>query len=132
MTPLESLCVIMNQMTHPSIVIVEDDPEIGDLVARYLRGQDMEVMHALDGKAMDAILSSKKIDLIILDINLPGEDGLSICRRLRVETRIPIIMLTARNDDIDKILNIIHSLCVCKKYFPYVDRFLFLARELHI
>jgi two-component system OmpR family response regulator len=97
---------IMNQMTHPSIVIVEDDPEIGDLVARYLRGQDMEVMHALDGKAMDAILSSKKIDLIILDINLPGEDGLSICRRLRVETRIPIIMLTARNDDIDKILGL--------------------------
>ena len=96
----------MIQMTHPSIVIVEDDPEIGDLVARYLRGQDMEVMHAFDGKAMNTILSSKMIDLIILDINLPGEDGLSICRRLRGETRIPIIMLTARNDDTDKILGL--------------------------
>lgn len=93
----------MDHATHSSIAIVEDDPEIGDLVSRYLRGQEMEVIHVSDGKAMDAILAEQNIDLVILDINLPLEDGLSICRRLRIEKQIPIIMLTARNDDIDKI-----------------------------
>ena len=93
-------------MKNISIMIVEDDPEIGELVSRYLRGQGMSVSHASDSKAMDALLSSTQCDLILLDINLPGENGLSICRRLRVERGIPIIILTARNEDIDKILGL--------------------------
>jgi len=88
---------------HPSVLIVEDDPEIGDLVSRYLREQGIRVFYATDGKSMDAIISSQNVDLIILDINLPGEDGLSICRRLSAKTKIPVIMLTARNDEVDKI-----------------------------
>lgn len=93
-------------MKNASILIVEDDPEIGELVSRYLRDQGMSVVHVTDGKAMDAVISSKKCDLIILDINLPGEDGLSICRRLRVEKGIPTIILTARNEDVDKVLGL--------------------------
>lgn len=90
-------------MSEYSILIVEDDPEIGDLVSRYLQIHSMKVSNVSDGMAMDRLLVSEKFDLIILDINLPEEDGYSICKRIREEKQIPVLILTARNDIHDKI-----------------------------
>ena len=85
-------------MSTPHILLVEDDPEIATLVARYLSSNDMRVSRAGDGREMDRVMRDARIDLIILDIMLPGEDGLAICRRLRTSSQAPIIMLTARSD----------------------------------
>ena len=88
------------------ILVVEDDEEIRSLLSRYLTDQGFKVMLARDGKQTDEILASEQVDLIVLDINLPGEDGLSICMRLRNIGGPPLIMLTARGEDTDRILGI--------------------------
>lgn len=90
----------------PSILLVEDDSEIGDLVSRYLRKHEMEVTIAPSGKAMDAAFANRDFDLLILDIHLPGEDGLSICRRIRMRSNLPIVIVTAQGDDVDKIVGL--------------------------
>ena len=90
----------------PHILIVEDDREISALVARYLAQNDMRCAAAADGRQMDRLLRAGRIDLIVLDLNLPGEDGLAICRRLRQSSAVPIIMLTARNEDVDRIIGL--------------------------
>lgn len=92
--------------TTAQILIVEDDSEISSLVARYLSQNGMRGTVARDGREMDRALREGGFDLIVLDLNLPGEDGLSICRRLRQGTSIPIIMLTARSEDIDRIIGL--------------------------
>ncbi|CAM5767004.1 DNA-binding response regulator [Labrys miyagiensis] len=88
------------------VLIVEDDPEISRLVADFLRREDFEVSVAADGKAMDIILQRERPDLIVLDLMLPGEDGLSICRRLRGANTIPILMLTAKSEEIDRVVGL--------------------------
>lgn len=94
-------------MTHsPHIMLVEDDREIRVLVSRFLRSNDMRVSTTADGREMDRMLRDNRIDLIVLDIMLPGEDGLSICRRLRASSRVPMIMLTAKGEDIDRIVGL--------------------------
>ena len=94
------------QSAAPHILIVEDDREISALVARYLRGQECRVSVAGDGREMDRILAEQEIDLVVLDLMLPGEDGLSLCRRLREASAIPILMLTARAEEIDRIVGL--------------------------
>ena len=89
-----------------SILLVEDDAEIGALISRYLQANQMSVTLVENGIAMDAALATEGYDLVLLDINLPGEDGLSICRRLRGEREIPIVMVTAQGDDTDKIVGL--------------------------
>jgi len=88
---------------HPHILLVEDDREIRTLVTRLLRANDMRASAAADGKEMDAILQNGRFDLVVLDIMLPGEDGFTICRRLRMSSNLPVIMLTAKGEDIDRI-----------------------------
>ncbi len=88
------------------ILIVEDDRDISTLVARYLSQNGMRTSTARDGREMDRILRERSFDLIVLDLNLPGEDGFSICRRLCLTTQMPIIMLTARSEDIDRIIGL--------------------------
>jgi len=88
------------------VLIVEDDPEISRLVADFLRREGFSVEVAGDGKAMDAALQRLRPDLIVLDLMLPGEDGLSICRRLRASGIIPILMLTAKSDEIDRVVGL--------------------------
>ena len=78
------------------ILIVDDHREIRDLVSRALTKEGFRVSSAADGRAMRKILADGRIDLILLDLMLPGEDGLSLCRALRSESNIPIIMLTAK------------------------------------
>lgn len=93
--------------THPAtILMVEDDPEISRLVADFMRREGFEVACVADGKAMDAMLQRLRPDLVILDLMLPGEDGLSICRRLRADDTIPIVMLTAKSDEIDRVVGL--------------------------
>jgi len=90
----------------PTILIVEDDPEISRLVADFMRREGFEVACAGDGKAMDAVLQRLRPDILILDLMLPGEDGLSICRRMRATDTIPILMLTAKSDEIDRVVGL--------------------------
>ena len=88
------------------VLVVEDDEDIRSLVSRYLTDHGFEVTLAGDGEEMDEILAREKVDLIVLDINLPGEDGFSICLRLRNAGSPPLIMLTARGEHTDRILGI--------------------------
>ena len=89
------------------IVVVDDDARIRDLLRRYLTQEGFEVLLAEDGKALNRMLTRENIDLIVLDLMLPGEDGLSICRRLRAANdATPIIMLTAKVEDVDRIVGL--------------------------
>ncbi|KAF1853429.1 hypothetical protein Lal_00041059 [Lupinus albus] len=96
----------MTALATPHILVVEDDREISALVARYLRGNDCRVTLAGDGREMDRALAEARIDLIVLDLMLPGEDGFSLCRRLRETSQIPILMLTAKSEEVDRILGL--------------------------
>lgn len=89
------------------ILIVDDDSRLRELLARYLGEQGFAVRSASDGVAMDHVLASETIDLIVLDLMLPNEDGLALCRRLRGSgMHVPIIMLTARGDEVDRIVGL--------------------------
>lgn len=88
------------------ILLVDDDQKLSSLLVRYLKEQGLNTISVLDGTAMDLALQQYDIDLIILDIMLPGEDGISIAKRLRSESNIPIVMLSARGDDIEKIIGL--------------------------
>ncbi len=89
------------------ILVVDDDARIRDLPRRYLAQEGFEVIVAEDGKALTRIMMRDPIDLIVLDLMMPGEDGLSICRRLRAAgDRTPIIMLTAKGEDVDRIVGL--------------------------
>lgn len=92
--------------SEPHILIVDDNREIRDLVSRFLEKEGYRTSSAADGRAMRKVLKDGKIDMVILDLMLPGEDGLSLCRELRVESNIPIIMLTAKGEEIDRIVGL--------------------------
>ncbi|MCX5494693.1 response regulator [Kaistia dalseonensis] len=97
----------MDQTSKQAVIlIVEDDREIGALLSEFLGREGYEVEVALSGSAMDMALGRTEPDMVILDLMLPGEDGLSICRRLRARSRVPILMLTAKDDDIDRIVGL--------------------------
>ena len=108
MHPTETLADAraMTAPATPHILVVEDDREISALVARYLRGNECRVTLAGDGHEMDRALAESRIDLIVLDLMLPGEDGLSLCRRLRETSQVPIVMLTAKGEEVDRILGL--------------------------
>lgn len=96
----------MNSPLH-RLLVVDDDLRLRDLLGKYLAEQGFAVESAHDGAEMDKKLARSRYDLIVLDLMLPGEDGLSICRRLRGNgERIPIIMLTAKGDEIDRIVGL--------------------------
>jgi two-component system phosphate regulon response regulator OmpR len=89
------------------ILVVDDDLRMRDLLVRYLGGEGYEVKAAADAPAMDKLLARERYDLVVLDLMLPGEDGLAICRRLRAQGAAPaIIMLTAKGDDVDRIVGL--------------------------
>ena len=90
----------------PHILIVDDHREIRELVTRALVKEGFRVSSAADGRAMQKAISDGRIDLILLDLMLPGEDGLSLCRTLRAKSAIPIIMLTAKGDEIDRVIGL--------------------------
>jgi two-component system phosphate regulon response regulator OmpR len=89
------------------ILVVDDDQRLRDLLVRYLGGEGYEVKAVPDAGGMDKQLARERYDLIVLDLMLPGEDGLAICRRLRGHATAPaIIMLTAKGDDVDRIVGL--------------------------
>jgi DNA-binding response OmpR family regulator len=88
------------------ILVVDDDAALRALLSDYLAREGFSVAGADDGTAMDAWLAENETDLIILDLMLPGEDGLTLARRLRANSQVPIIMLSARGDDIDRIIGL--------------------------
>ncbi len=89
------------------IVIVDDDARIRDLLRRFLAQEGFDVLLAEDARALQRITQRETVDLLVLDVMLPGEDGLSICRRLRqAGDKTPIIMLTAKGEDVDRILGL--------------------------
>jgi two-component system OmpR family response regulator len=90
----------------PHILIVDDHREIRDLVSRALTKEGFRVSVAADGRAMRKVLADSRIDLILLDLMLPGEDGLSLCRGLRAQSTVPIIMLTAKGDEVDRVIGL--------------------------
>src|SRR5712664_3193241 len=90
----------------PNILVVEDDRETRTLIAKYLRTNGCNVTTANDGRDMARAMVDHRVDLLILDVMLPGEDGLNLCRKVRAESQIPIIMLTARGEDVDRILGL--------------------------
>jgi two-component system OmpR family response regulator len=89
-----------------SVLLVEDDAEIGELISRYLENNAMSVKLVTNGEAMDDEFANSDFDILILDLNLPGEDGFSICRRVRSGKDIPIVIVTAQDEDVDKILGL--------------------------
>jgi two-component system phosphate regulon response regulator OmpR len=97
----------MDQEKPKKIMVVDDDARIRDLLRRYLSQEGYEVFVAEDSKAMSRIMVKERFDLIVLDLMLPGEDGLSICKRLRAsKDQTPIIMLTAKGEDVDRIIGL--------------------------
>lgn len=94
-------------MSTKKILVVDDDARLRELLVRYLGEQGYAVQAASDAAGMDKLRAREHFDLMVLDLMLPGEDGLSICRRLRAASEaIPIIMLTARGDEVDRILGL--------------------------
>ncbi len=89
------------------ILVVDDDHRHRDLLVRFLGGEGYDVKAVADAPAMDKQLARERYDLVVLDLMLPGEDGLAICRRLRAQDTAPaIIMLTAKGDDVDRIVGL--------------------------
>ena len=92
--------------TTPHILVVDDHPDIRDLVAKYLTKNGYRVSVADGGAAMKKVLASSSIDLVVLDLMMPGEDGLTLCRDLRAGGDMPVIMLTAMAEDTDRVIGL--------------------------
>lgn len=106
------------QTTH--VLIVDDDDDIRSLLSEFLERNRLTVFQASDGEVMKNVIKLQHIDLVVLDLNLPGEDGLSLCRQLRSTSNLPIIMLTAKSDPIDRIIGLETGAddYVCKPFEP--------------
>ena len=97
----------MMSETKSRIAVVDDDERMRDLLSRYLSEQGFQVQTAEDGPALGRLLARERFDLLVLDLMMPGEDGLAICRRLRGSgDSTPIIMLTAKGDEVDRIVGL--------------------------
>jgi len=95
---------VMNAAPH--LLIVDDDKELCALLSKFLSRHGYRVSVAHNGSEMASILEASRVSLVILDLMLPGEDGLVLCRRLRAASTLPIIMLTARGDEVDRIIGL--------------------------
>ena len=94
-------------MTEPArILIVDDDPDIRSLLGSYLIGFGLHADGVGDGDAMRQAMTQEHYDVVVLDLMLPGEDGLSLCRALRADSDVPIIMLTARGESTDRVVGL--------------------------
>jgi DNA-binding response OmpR family regulator len=93
------------QTTGP-VLVVDDEPVVRDVVCRYLRREGLEVVEAADGPQALAALARDRPSLVVLDVMLPGLDGLEVCRRIRADSRLPVILLTARGEESDRIVGL--------------------------
>ena len=88
------------------VLAVDDDPIVREAIADYLGQHDFRVTAIADGRAMQAVLASEVVDLVLLDLKLRSEDGMALARRLRDESAIPIIMLTGRREEADRVMGL--------------------------
>lgn len=94
-------------MSTHHVLVVDDNREMRHLVGRLLESDGYRVSTAADGKEMRRVLEERKVDLIVLDVMLPGDDGLTLCRNLRADaSAVPVIMLTAKGDEVDRIVGL--------------------------
>ena len=97
----------MNRREYNNLLLIEDDPEVSEMLTEYLHSEGFNVSSAADGQTgLDSALAQPHPDLIILDVMLPRLDGFEVLRRLRAVSPTPVLMLTARRDDIDRILGL--------------------------
>ena len=99
------MALIMSK-EQPTILVVEDEPTVAEVVERYLRRDGYVVRIAADGNAALAAFEAVAPDLVVLDIMLPGVDGLEVCRRIRARNQTPVILLTARTEEVDKLVGL--------------------------
>jgi DNA-binding response OmpR family regulator len=93
-------------MVSRRVLVVDDDPTIADAVAARLRSEGYEVETAADGPSAVAAFGARRPDLVVLDVMLPGYDGLEVCRRIQAERPVPVLMLTARTDETDLLVGL--------------------------
>lgn len=96
----------MSALTPPRILVVDDDPDLRELLGIYLRANGFAVEAVGDGVSMRAALAGGLPDAIVLDLMLPGEDGLSLTRTLRAQSSVPILMLSARGEEMDRVIGL--------------------------
>jgi two-component system response regulator BaeR len=110
----------MNTSAAHFVLVVEDEPRLAQLVADYLRGAGMDAEVLDNGNAVVAAVRQRMPDLIVLDLMLPGTDGLTICRELRAFSDVPILMLTARVEEVDRLIGLETGAddYVCKPFSP--------------
>jgi two-component system, OmpR family, response regulator ResD len=89
-----------------TILVVEDEPHVRDVVVRYLAREGYATLESSDGEGAKEILQREHLDLVVLDLMLPGLDGLSLCRWIRSRSNLPVIMLTARSEEADRIVGL--------------------------
>jgi DNA-binding response OmpR family regulator len=96
----------MNTSTIPHILVVDDDPDVRELVVEYLGNNDLRVTAASSGREMVEVFDREPIDLVLLDLKLPGEDGMQLARALRERATVPIVLLTGRNEEADRVMGL--------------------------
>src|ERR1700704_4233381 len=104
--------LVLSMQTHTAppavaqVLAVDDDPTIREAIADYLSEHDLRVTTVADGQAMQSVLADDVVDLLVLDLKLRGEDGMALARRVREESAIPIIMLTGRSEEADRVMGL--------------------------
>lgn len=103
-----------------NVLVVDDDADIRALLADYLEGHACHALQAADGEEMWKVLQRHHVDIVVLDLNLPGIDGLTLCRELRARSQLPVIMLTARSAALDRVIGLETGAddYVCKPFEP--------------
>ncbi|MDL2338463.1 MAG: response regulator [Pseudomonadota bacterium] len=96
----------MTLNTAPHILVIDDDPSIRDLVREYLCDNDMRVSVGASGSDLFSLIDSESIDLVLLDLKLPGEDGMQLARLLRERATVPIVLLTGRKEEADRVMGL--------------------------
>lgn len=102
--PASSESTLGVSSTPRHVLVIDDDPQVRQMVADYLGDQDVRVTALAGGRGLDDLLARESIDLLLLDLKLPGEDGIEIARRLRQQSELPIIVLTGRKDEADRVM----------------------------
>ncbi|HSU64856.1 MAG TPA: response regulator [Burkholderiales bacterium] len=88
------------------VLVVDDDPSVRELVADYLTDNDIKVTALADGRDIADVMQREAIDLLVLDLRMPGQDGMQIARKMREESQVPIIILTSRKDEADRVMGL--------------------------
>ena len=96
----------MNTAIAPHVLAIDDDPAMRELIADYLGENDLRVTTVATGEEMTRVLSEQAIDIIVLDLRLTGEDGMELARKVRAESTIPIIMVTGRKEEADRVMGL--------------------------